>query len=56
MITYLYAFLFCGFICMIAQIILDNSGMAYLKTNTMETAEVISKRLGRMTLESSSIS
>ena len=40
----------------VAQIILDNSGMAYLKTNTMETAEVISKRLGRMTLESSSIS
>ena len=30
--------------------------MAYLKTNTMETAEAISKRLGRMTLESSSIS
>ena len=25
MITYLYAFLFCGFICMIAQIILDNT-------------------------------
>ena len=40
----------------VAQIILDNSGMAYLKTNTMETAEAISKRLGRMTLESSSIS
>ena len=54
--TYLYSFLFCGFLCLIAQIILDNSGMAYLKTNTMETAEAISKRLGRMTLESSSIS
>lgn len=40
----------------VAQIILDNSGMAYLKTNTMETSEAISKRLGRMTLESSSIS
>lgn len=25
MITYLYAFLFCGFVCMIAQLILDNT-------------------------------
>lgn len=25
MMTYIYAFLFCGFICMIAQIILDNT-------------------------------
>lgn len=40
----------------VAQIILDNSGLAYLKTNTMETAEAVSKRLGRTTLESSSIS
>ena len=30
--------------------------MAYLKTKPMQTAEAISKRLGRMTLESSSIS
>ena len=40
----------------VSQIILDNSGLAYLKTNTMETAEAVSKRLGRTTLESSSIS
>ena len=25
MMTYIYAFLFCGFICMIAQLILDNT-------------------------------
>ena len=25
MMTYIYAFLFCGFVCMIAQIILDNT-------------------------------
>ena len=25
MITYLYAFLFCGLVCMISQIILDNT-------------------------------
>lgn len=25
MMTYVYAFLFCGFVCMIAQIILDNT-------------------------------
>lgn len=31
----------------VAQIILDNSGLAYLKTNTMDTAEAISKRLGK---------
>lgn len=40
----------------IAQIILDNSGLAYLKTNTMDTAEAISKRLGKKTIEFSSIS
>ena len=40
----------------VAQIILDNSGLAYLKTNTMETAEAISKRLGKKTIESNSIS
>jgi len=40
----------------VAQIILDNSGLTYLKTNTMETAEAISKRLGKKTIESNSIS
>ncbi len=39
----------------IAQIILDNSGTYYLKTNTMSTAEVISKMLGKKTIESASI-
>ena len=40
----------------VAQIILDNCGLVYLKTNTQETAEAISKRLGKKTIESSSIS
>ena len=40
----------------VAQIILDNSGTYYLKTNTMSTAEAISKMLGKKTLESNSIS
>lgn len=40
----------------VAQIILDNSGLAYLKTNTMDTAETVSKRLGKKTIESNSIS
>ena len=40
----------------VSQIILDNSGLAYLKTNTMETAEAISKRLGKKTIEANSIS
>lgn len=40
----------------VAQIILDNCGLCYLKTNTMDTAETISKRLGKKTIESSSIS
>ena len=40
----------------VAQIILDNSGLTYLKTNTMDTAEAISKRLGKKTIESNSIS
>lgn len=40
----------------VAQIILDNCGLVYLKTNTQETAEVISKRLGKKTIESKSIS
>lgn len=40
----------------VAQIILDNCGLCYLKTNTMDTAETISKRLGKKTIESNSIS
>lgn len=40
----------------IAQIILDNCGLVYLKTNTQETAEAISKKLGKKTITSSSIS
>lgn len=40
----------------VSQIILDNCGLIYLKTNTMDTAEAVSKRLGKQTIESSSIS
>ena len=40
----------------VSQIILDNCGLVYLKTNTQETAEAISKRLGKKTIESNSIS
>ncbi len=40
----------------IAQIILDNAGLCYLKTNTMSTADTISKMLGRSTIKSKSIS
>lgn len=40
----------------ISQIILDNCGLVYLKTNTQETAEAISKRLGKKTITSNSIS
>ena len=40
----------------VAQIILDNCGLIYLKTNTQETAEAISKRLGKKTIESNSVS
>lgn len=39
----------------VAQIILDNCGLIYLKTNTQETAEAISKRLGKKTIESNSV-
>ncbi len=39
----------------VAQIILDNCGLIYLKTNTQDTAEVISKRLGKKTIESNSV-
>ncbi len=40
----------------IAQIILDNCGLVYLKTNTQDTAEIISKRLGKKTIEANSLS
>lgn len=40
----------------VAQIILDNCGLVYLKTNTQETAEAISKRLGKKTIEANSLS
>ena len=40
----------------VSKIILDNSGLIYLKTNTQDTAEEISKRLGKKTIESFSIS
>jgi type IV secretory pathway TraG/TraD family ATPase VirD4 len=40
----------------VSQIILDNCGLVYLKTNTQDTAEAISKRLGKKTIEASSIS
>ena len=40
----------------VSQIILDNCGLIYLKTNTQETAEAISRRLGKKTIESNSIS
>ena len=40
----------------VSQIILDNCGLVYLKTNTQNTAEEISKRLGKKTIESKSIS
>ena len=39
----------------VSQIIQDNCGLAYLKTNTEETAESISKRLGNKTIETSSL-
>lgn len=40
----------------VARIILDNCGLVYLKTNTEETANEVSKRLGRKTIESKSLS
>jgi len=39
----------------VSQIIQDNCGLAYLKTNSQSTAEEISRRLGNQTIESSSI-
>lgn len=40
----------------IANIIQDNCALVYLKTNTVETAEVISKKLGKSTIETNSMS
>ena len=40
----------------VSQIILDNAGLCYLKTNTMDTAEIISKMLGKTTISNHSIS
>lgn len=40
----------------VSQIILDNCGLIYLKTNTQDTAEQISKLLGKTSITSSSIS
>ena len=39
----------------VSQIIQDNCGLAYLKTNTQETAETISRRLGNKTIETTSL-
>ena len=39
----------------VSQIIQDNCGLAYLKTNTQSTADEISKRLGNKTIEISSL-
>lgn len=39
-----------------ASIIIDNAALQYLKTNSVETAEVISKKLGRETVTTNSIS
>lgn len=40
----------------IASIIQDNCALVYLKTNTVETAKVISEKLGKSTIETNSIS
>ena len=40
----------------ISNIIQDNCALVYLKTNTVETAEVIAKKLGKETIETNSIS
>ena len=40
----------------VAQIILDNCGLIYLKTNTQETADQISRTLGKTTISNNSIS
>ncbi len=40
----------------ISNIIQDNAALCYLKTTTVETAEVIAKKLGKATIQTSSIS
>lgn len=40
----------------VASIIQDNCALVYLKTNTVETAKVISEKLGKSTIETNSIS
>ena len=40
----------------VSQIILDNCGLIYLKTNTEDTADTISRMLGKRTIESNSVS
>ena len=40
----------------ISNIIQDNCALVYLKTNSVETAEVISRKLGKKTIETNSIS
>ena len=40
----------------VSQIILDNAGLINLKTNTQESAEQISRRLGKTTIEANSVS
>lgn len=39
----------------VSQIILDNCGLIFLKTNTQDTAEEISKRLGKKTIKVNSV-
>lgn len=40
----------------VASIIQDNCALVYLKTNTVETAEIIAKKLGKATVETHSMS
>lgn len=40
----------------VASIILDNSALCYLKTNSVDCAEIISRKLGKSTIETHSIS
>ena len=40
----------------VASIIQDNCALIYLKTNTVETAEIIAKKLGKATVETHSMS
>lgn len=40
----------------IASIIIDNSALCYLKTNSVECAQIIEKKLGRATITTNSLS